>query len=150
MTGSIGDCYTRYRLRMREMRESVKIVRLCLFFLLDFSSSIPCTFAVNHKSTGFSVPSKKNSMESLIHHFKTFSEGFSVPLGTTYVGVEAPKGEFGVFVKANATNKPARCKLRAPGFFHLQGLRFMAVNQLLADVVTLVGTQDIVFGEVDR
>lgn len=149
MIGSYGDCYTRYRLRMREMRESVKIIRFCLFFLLDFTSS-SFRLSANQKQTAGTVHNKKTSMEGLIHHFKMFSEGLRLPTGNTYVGVEAPKGEFGVYIQSNSSNRPVRCKLRAPGFFHLQGLRFMAVNQLLADVVTLVGTQDIVFGEVDR
>lgn len=89
-------------------------------------------------------------MESLIHHFKLFSEGFSVPVGQTYVAVEAPKGEFGVFLVSDGTNKPYRCKIRAPGFFHLQALDFMSKNHMIADVVTIIGTQDIVFGEIDR
>ena len=92
----------------------------------------------------------KESMESLIHHFKLFTEGFVVPASETYVGVEAPKGEFGVYLVSNGTNKPYRCKIRAPGFVHLQALYFMAKHHLLADVVTIIGTQDIVFGEVDR
>jgi NADH:ubiquinone oxidoreductase subunit D len=92
----------------------------------------------------------KESMESLIHHFKLFTEGFVVPAAETYVGVEAPKGEFGVYLVSNGTNKPYRCKIRAPGFVHLQALDFMAKHHLLADVVTIIGTQDIVFGEVDR
>ncbi|MGA1101828.1 MAG: NADH-quinone oxidoreductase subunit D, partial [Opitutales bacterium] len=92
----------------------------------------------------------KESMESLIHHFKLFTEGFTVPASETYVGVEAPKGEFGVYLVSNGTNKPYRCKIRAPGFVHLQALDFMAKHHLLADVVTIIGTQDIVFGEVDR
>jgi len=100
-----------------------------------------------------SPPSRKHmkeSMESLIHHFKLFTEGFVVPASETYVGVEAPKGEFGVYLVSNGTNKPYRCKIRAPGFVHLQALDFMAKHHLLADVVTIIGTQDIVFGEVDR
>ena len=92
----------------------------------------------------------KQSMESLIHHFKLYTEGFSVPAGETYSAVEAPKGEFGVFLVSNGTNRPYRCKIRAPGFAHLQGLDFMARDHMLADVVTIIGTQDIVFGEVDR
>ena len=89
-------------------------------------------------------------MEALIHHFKYYSEGFYVPKGETYVGVEAPKGEFGVFLVSDGSNKPYRCKIKAPGFTHLQGLDFMSRGHMIADVVTIIGTQDIVFGEVDR
>jgi NADH-quinone oxidoreductase subunit D len=92
----------------------------------------------------------KASMESLIHHFKHYTEGVVVPAGEVYVGVEAPKGEFGVYLVSNGTHKPYRCKIRAPGFVHLQALDFMAKHHMLADVVTIIGTQDIVFGEVDR
>jgi NADH dehydrogenase (ubiquinone) Fe-S protein 2 len=92
----------------------------------------------------------KTSMESLIHHFKYFTEGFSVPRGETYMATEAPKGEFGVFLVSNGTNRPYRCKIKAPGFSHLQGLNMMSKGHMIADVVTIVGTQDIVFGEVDR
>ena len=92
----------------------------------------------------------KQSMESLIHHFKHYTEGFVVPAGETYTAVEAPKGEFGVFLVSNGTNRPYRCKIRAPGFAHLQGIDFMSRNHMLADVVTIIGTQDIVFGEIDR
>lgn len=92
----------------------------------------------------------KSSMESLIHHFKLYSEGTSVNSGETYTAIEAPKGEFGVFLVSNGTNKPYRCKIKAPGFAHLQGLNMMAKGHMIADVVTIIGTQDIVFGEVDR
>ena len=104
----------------------------------------------DRKITPPSRSQMKQSMESLIHHFKLYTEGFSVPAGETYSAVEAPKGEFGVFLVSNGTNRPYRCKIRAPGFAHLQGLDFMARNHMLADVVTIIGTQDIVFGEVDR
>jgi NADH:ubiquinone oxidoreductase subunit D len=92
----------------------------------------------------------KHSMESLIHHFKLYSEGFTVNQDEAYVAIEAPKGEFGVYLLSDNTNKPARCRIKAPGFLHLQGLDFMARGHLIADVVTIIGTQDIVFGEVDR
>jgi NADH-quinone oxidoreductase subunit D len=92
----------------------------------------------------------KESMEALIHHFKLYTEGFHVPKGETYTAVEAPKGEFGVYLVSDGTNRPYRCKIRAPGFYHLQGLDFMSRHHMLADVVTIIGTQDIVFGEVDR
>jgi NADH-quinone oxidoreductase subunit D len=92
----------------------------------------------------------KDGMESLIQHFKLYTEGYYIPAGSTYVGVEAPKGEFGVFLVSNGGNKPYRCKIKAPGFLHLQGIDFMSHNHLIADIVTIIGTQDIVFGEVDR
>jgi NADH:ubiquinone oxidoreductase subunit D len=92
----------------------------------------------------------KQSMESLIHHFKLYTEGVTVPASSTYTAVEAPKGEFGVYLVSNGTNRPYRCKIRAPGFAHLQGLDFMSKHHMLSDVVTIIGTQDIVFGEVDR
>jgi NADH:ubiquinone oxidoreductase subunit D len=92
----------------------------------------------------------KNSMEALIHHFKYYTQGFDVPKSSTYITVEAPKGEFGVYLVSNGTNRPYRCKIRAPGFAHLQGLNLMSKGHMLADVVTMIGTQDIVFGEVDR
>jgi len=92
----------------------------------------------------------RESMEGLIHHFKLFTDGTSIAADDTYVGIEAPKGEFGVFLVANSTNKPYRCKIKSPGFTHLQGTKFMAKHHLLADIVAIIGTQDIVFGEVDR
>jgi len=92
----------------------------------------------------------KESMESLIHHFKLFTEGFSIPDGETYCAIEAPKGEFGVYLVTNNSNKPYRCRIRAPGFFHLQGLDHMSNQHMIADLVTIIGTQDIVFGEIDR
>lgn len=141
-----GDCYARYLLRVREMRESLSILLQCL-------NSIPTSGLVkidNYKIVPPSRAHMKFFMESLIHHFKLFSEGFVVPAGQTYVAVEAPKGEFGVFLVSDGTNKPYRCKIRAPGFFHLQALDFMSKNHMIADVVTIIGTQDIVFGEIDR
>ena len=92
----------------------------------------------------------KNSMESLIHHFKYYTDGFNVPSGETYVTIEAPKGEFGVLLVSDGSNKPYRCKIKAPGFAHLQALDFMCKGHMIADVVTIIGTQDIVFGEIDR
>ena len=111
------------------------------------------TGPVKTDNTKISTPSKtymKNSMESLIHHFKLYTEGYNVLPGETYSVIEAPKGEYGVYLVSNGSNKPYRCKIRAPGFFHLQGLDFMSKGHMLADVVTIIGTQDIVFGEVDR
>lgn len=127
------------------MRESLKIIHQCLNLLPKGS--------VKTLDKKFTSPSRldiKNSMESLIHHFKYFSEGIVVPRGETYVATEAPKGEFGIYLVSNGTNKPYRCKIKAPGFNHLQGLDMMSKNHMIADVVTIIGTQDIVFGEVDR
>ena len=143
--GKNGDCYDRYLIRIMEMRESINIIHQCLN-LLPIGE---------YKSLDNKIffPSRKNikySMESLIHHFKLYSEGFSVPKGETYIPIEAPKGEFGVMLISNNTNKPYRCHIKAPGFLHLQGLDVMSKGHMLADVVTIIGTQDIVFGEVDR
>jgi len=143
--GSQGDSYDRYLIRIEEMRQSLRLIAQCL-------NQLPQGI-VKVDDKKISPPSRKQmkeSMESLIHHFKLFTEGFVVPASETYVGVEAPKGEFGVYLVSNGTNKPYRCKIRAPGFVHLQALDFMAKHHLLADVVTIIGTQDIVFGEVDR
>ena len=143
--GKNGDCYDRYLIRIMEMRESINIIHQCL-------NLIP-TGAYKSLDNKIFFPSRKNikySMESLIHHFKLYSEGFSVPKGETYVSIEAPKGEFGVMLISNNTNKPYRCHIKAPGFLHLQGLDIMSKGHMLADVVTIIGTQDIVFGEVDR
>ena len=143
--GTNGDCYDRYLIRVNEMRQSAHIINQCLNNMPEGPIKVD-----NNK---ISVPSKlymKQSMESLIHHFKLYTEGFSVLPGETYAAIEAPKGEFGVFLVSNGTNRPYRCKVRAPGVFHLQGLDFMSKGHMLADVVTIIGTQDIVFGEVDR
>jgi NADH dehydrogenase (ubiquinone) Fe-S protein 2 len=143
--GTRGDCYDRYLIRIEEMRQSLRIMMQCIN---DMPDGLVKTD--DRKITAPSRGQMKQSMESLIHHFKYYTEGFVVPAGETYTAVEAPKGEFGVFLVSNGTNKPYRCKIRAPGFAHLQGLDFMARNHMLADVVTIIGTQDIVFGEVDR
>jgi NADH dehydrogenase (ubiquinone) Fe-S protein 2 len=143
--GENGDCYDRYLIRVEEMRQSVRIIEQCL-------NQIPNGF-VKVDDRKISPPSRaqmKFSMESLIHHFKLYSEGFSVPTGETYAAIEAPKGEFGVYLLSDGTSKPYRCRIRAPGFLHLQGLDFMSKGHMIADVVTIIGTQDIVFGEVDR
>lgn len=143
--GTRGDCYDRYLIRVEEMRQSLRILGECL-------NKLP-QGVIKSDDKKITPPSRgqmKHSMESLIHHFKYYTEGFSVPASETYTAVEAPKGEFGVFLVSNGTNRPYRCKIRAPGFAHLQGLDFMARNHMLADVVTIIGTQDIVFGEVDR
>jgi NADH dehydrogenase (ubiquinone) Fe-S protein 2 len=143
--GTYGDCYDRYLIRIYEIRESLRIIEQLI-------SKIPAGF-VKTDDKKVTPPSRgfiKFSMESLIHHFKLYSEGFSIPASETYISVEAPKGEFGVYLQADGSSRPARCRIRAPGFFHLQGLDFMAKRHMLADLVTIIGTQDIVFGEVDR
>jgi len=143
--GKNGDCYDRYLVRIQEMRESLKIIFQCL--------KLMPTGLVRVDDKKIIVPSRaqmKTSMEALIHHFKLFTEGFNVKRGETFVSVEAPKGEFSVFLAANDSNKPYRCRIHAPGFMHLQGLDFMSKNHMIADVVKIIGTQDIVFGEVDR
>ena len=143
--GNSGDCYDRYLLRIEEMRQSLSIIEQCLKLL-------PNGFikAANFKVTPPSRSEMKTSMESVIHHFKFFSEGMVIPYGETYTATEAPKGEFGVYLISNNTEKPYRCKIKAPGFGHLQALNEMSINHMIADVVTIIGTQDIVFGEVDR
>jgi len=143
--GTRGDCYDRYMIRIEEMRESLRIISQCL----DAMPNGP----VRIDDRKISPPSRgdmKHSMEALIHHFKYYTEGVVVPAGEIYAAVEAPKGEFGVYLVSNGTHRPYRCKIRAPGFAHLQGLDFMSRGHMLADVVTMIGTQDIVFGEVDR
>ncbi len=143
--GTNGDCYDRYLIRIEEMRESLRIIMQCI-------NTIPNGIIKtdDKKISSVSRFVLKNSMESLINHFKYYTEGFTVPASETYTAVEAPKGEFGVYLVSNGTNRPYRCKIRAPGFAHLQGIDFMSKNHMLADVVTIIGTQDIVFGEVDR
>ena len=143
--GTNGDCFDRYLIRIEEMRQSLRIISQCI-------NTIP-EGPVKSSDAKIVTPSRsqvKNSMESLIHHFKLHTEGFSVPSGETYSATEAPKCEFGVFLISNGSNKPYRCKIKAPGFNHLQALDFMSKGHLVADVVTIIGTQDIVFGEVDR
>jgi NADH dehydrogenase (ubiquinone) Fe-S protein 2 len=143
--GSVGDCYDRYLIRIQEMRESLSIIQQIINRIPEGSIKV-----CDSKYTAPSRGHMKNDMESLIHHFKYYTEGITVPKGQIYTAVEAPKGEFGVFLVSDGTAKPYRCKIRAPGFAHLQGLNEMAVGHMLADVVTIIGTQDIVFGEVDR
>ncbi len=143
--GSNGDCYDRYLIRVQEMRQSLNIMLQCINEMPAGPVKIP-----NNKITPPSKTTMKNSMEALIHHFKLFTEGYDVPSGEGSVAVEAPKGEFSVFLVSNGKNKPYRCRIRAPGFFHLQGIDFMSYGHMIADVVTIIGTQDIVFGEVDR
>ena len=143
--GSRGDCYDRYFLRVEEMRQSLNIIAQCL----NLMPAGPVK-ADNQKITPPSRLQLKQSMEALIHHFKLYTEGYLVPAGESYVAAEAPKGEFGVYLVSDASARPYRCKIKAPGFLHLQGIDFMTKGHLIADVVTAIGTQDIVFGEVDR
>jgi NADH dehydrogenase (ubiquinone) Fe-S protein 2 len=143
--GTRGDCYDRYFLRMEEMRQSLHIIHQCL----NLIPTGPIK-ADNQKITAPSRLQLKQSMEALIHHFKLYTTGFIVPAGENYTAAEAPKGEFGVYLAADSTSRPYRCKIKAPGFLHLQAIDFMSEGHLIADVVTTIGTQDIVFGEVDR
>ncbi|CAO3445650.1 NADH-ubiquinone oxidoreductase chain D (EC 1.6.5.3) [Azospirillum argentinense] len=143
--GLTGDCWARYLVRMEEMRQSNRMIRQCLKELPDGP--------VRAEERKVSPPPRgemKRSMEALIHHFKLFTEGFHVPAGETYTAIEAPKGEFGVYLVSDGTNKPYRCKIRAPGFAHLQGLDFMSKGHMLADAVANIASMDIVFGEIDR
>ena len=149
--GANGDCYDRYLIRVEEMRESCFIILQAINLLNVLNKANDKSFIINDNK--IAPPTRalmKYNMEALIHHFKLYSEGFIVPEGSTYSLVEAPKGEFGVFLVANNTNRPYRCRIKSPGFFHLQGLDFMVKNLYLADLVTVIGTQDLVFGEVDR
>jgi len=143
--GKNGDCYDRYLCRIEEMRESVKIIKDCIKKM----PSGPVK-SIDGKITPPKRESLKNSMEALIHHFKLFSEGFRVPSAEIYAAVEAPKGEFGVYLIADGSNKPYKCKIRAPGFSHLQAMDYLLKGHMLADVPAVLGSLDIVFGEVDR
>jgi NADH-quinone oxidoreductase subunit D len=147
--GKNGDCYDRYLIRMEEMRQSARIIRQCVDQLLGKEKVGPVS-----TTDGKIVPPKrsamKRSMEALIQHFKLYTEGYRVPAGEVYAAVEAPKGEFGVYLVSDGTNKPYRCKLRAPGFAHLQAMDFLCKGHMLADVSAILGSLDIVFGEVDR
>jgi NADH dehydrogenase (ubiquinone) Fe-S protein 2 len=143
--GTHGDCFDRYLIRIQEMRQSLRIIEYCL-------NNIP-QGPIKSDDKKFVSPSRwemKNSMESLIHHFKYYSEGIVVPKGRTYTSIEAPKGEFGVYLVSDGSNKPYRCKIKTPGFLHLQGVDHLTRGHMIADVVTIIGTIDIVFGEIDR
>jgi len=144
--GKNGDCYDRYLVRMAEMRESVKIIEQCIEKL----NAEPGEVMARGKISPPPRAEMKTSMEALIHHFKLYTEGFHVPAGEVYAAVEAPKGEFGVYLVADGTNRPYRAKLRAPGFLHLQAMDHISKGHQLADVAAIIGTMDIVFGEVDR
>jgi NADH-quinone oxidoreductase subunit D len=147
--GKNGDCYDRYLIRMEEMRQSVRIMKQCLSLLSTASGRGPVA-----SDDGKVVPptrgEMKRSMEALIHHFKLYTEGYHVPAGEVYAAVEAPKGEFGVYLVADGTNKPYRCKIKAPGFAHLSAMDFLSRGHMLADVTAILGSLDIVFGEIDR
>jgi len=147
--GFVGDCFDRYKIRMEEMRQSSLIIS-DVINMLNENKYKQQNYVNDNKIVPPTRPWMKFSMESLIHHFKLYSEGFSVQKEDTYAVVEAPKGEFGVFLVSNDTNRPYRCRIKAPGFLHLQGLDMMSKGLLLADLVTIIGTQDIVFGEIDR
>jgi len=147
--GKNGDCYDRYLIRMEEMRQSARIMRQCVERLLGAERTGPVS-STDHKITPPKRGEMKRSMEALIHHFKLFTEGFHVPKGEVYAAVEAPKGEFGVYLVADGTSKPYRVKLRAPGFAHLQAMDFLCRGHMLADATGILGSIDIVFGEVDR
>nr|WGU20063.1 NADH dehydrogenase subunit 7 [Phytophthora sp. ML-2023a] len=143
--GTNGDCYDRYLIRIEEMRQSVRII-------LQVLNQIP-NGPIKLDDKKITNPNRiqiKNSMESLIHHFKYYSENITVNSGETYTVIEAPKGEYGVYLVSDGTNKPYRCKIKSPGFLHLQALDFIAKNHMIADVVTIIGTLDVVFGEIDR
>lgn len=143
--GKHGDCFDRYLVRMEEMHQSLHIIRQCIEQMPEGP--------VMTDDSKVAPPKRgemKHSMEALIHHFKLFTEGFHVPKGETYTAVEAPKGEFGVYLVSDGSGRPYRCKIRAPGFAHLQGLEFMSKGHMLPDICAIIGTQDIVFGEIDR
>jgi NADH-quinone oxidoreductase subunit D len=145
--GKNGDCYDRYHIRMEEMRQSIRIMKQCLDRL---DKEMGPVSAKDNKVVPPKRGEMKRSMEALIHHFKLYTEGFHVPAGEVYAAVEAPKGEFGVYLVADGTNKPYRCKIRAPGFAHLQAMDYLSRGYMLADVSAILGSLDIVFGEVDR
>nr|WP_275064954.1 MULTISPECIES: NADH-quinone oxidoreductase subunit D [unclassified Bartonella] len=147
--GKNSDCYDRYLIRMEEMRQSAKIMRQCVKRLLSTEKNGPVS-SLDRKIVPPKRSEMKSSMEALIHHFKLYTEGFHTPPGEVYAAVEAPKGEFGVYLVSDGTNKPYRVKLRAPGFAHLQAMDFLTRGHMLADATAILGSIDIVFGEVDR
>jgi len=145
--GTNGDCYDRYLVRVEEMRQSNKIISQCIKWLRNNPGPV---MTANHKISPSSRINMKSNMEELIHHFKLFTEGFHIPTGEAYAAVEHPKGEFGVYLLSDGANKPYRLKIRAPGFAHLQALNEMSKGHMITDAVTIIGSQDIVFGEIDR
>jgi NADH-quinone oxidoreductase subunit D len=144
--GKNGDCFDRYLVRMEEMRQSISIIRQAIAKLRVEKGDVMARGKITPPKRG----EMKTSMEALIHHFKLYTEGFHVPEGEVYACVEAPKGEFGVYLVADGTNRPYRAKLRAPGFLHLQAMDYVAKGHQLADVAAIIGTMDVVFGEIDR
>ena len=145
--GATGDCYDRYLVRMEEMKQSNHIIRQCVAWLQSNPGPV---ITDNHKVAAPQRESMKSNMEGLIHHFKLFTEGFHVPEGEAYAAVEHPKGEFGIYLISDGANKPYRLKIRPPGYVHLAALNEMAVGHMIADAVAVIGTMDIVFGEIDR
>jgi len=145
--GVTGDTYDRYLVRMEEMRQSNRIVSQCVDWLRNNPGSVMLD---DYKLSPPPREEMKEDMESLIHHFKLFTEGYSVPAGQVYCAIEAPKGEFGIFLVSDGANKPYRVKIRAPGFPHLAALDEMSRGHMLTDMVAIIGTQDVVFGEIDR
>ncbi len=145
--GTEGDCYDRYLVRVEEMRQSNRIIKQCIDWLRKNSGPVMLD---DHKLAPPTREEMKGDMESLIHHFKLFTEGYTLPAGEAYVGIEHPKGEFGIYLVSDGANKPYRLKIRAPGFAHLAAMNEMAEGHMLADVVAIIGTMDIVFGEIDR
>jgi len=145
--GVNGDCYDRYLVRIEEFRQSNRIIKQCVDWLRKNPGPV---ITDDHKVAPPSRESMKTNMEELIHHFKLFSEGMHVPEGEAYCGIEHPKGEFGIYLVSDGANKPYRLKIRAPGYAHLAGMDEMSTGHMLADVVSIIGTQDIVFGEIDR
>ncbi|KAI3383744.1 hypothetical protein SNEBB_002907 [Seison nebaliae] len=143
--GRNGDCYDRYLCRMQEMRESLRIIDQCINNMPGGDIKVN-----DHKISPPKRKDMKTSMESLIHHFKLFTEGYHVPAGSTYTAIEAPKGEFGVYLVSDGSSRPYRCKIKAPGFAHLAAIDKLSKNLMLADIVAIVGTLDVVFGEIDR
>ena len=143
-----GDCYDRYLVRVEEMRQSARIIRQCVDWLRDNPGHV--MMSATTRSSPPSRSEMKEDMEALIHHFKLFTEGYCVPAGEAYAAVEAPKGEFGAYIVSDGANKPFRVKLRAPGFAHLSAIDEMVRGHMLPDVVAVIGTLDIVFGEIDR
>jgi NADH-quinone oxidoreductase subunit D len=143
--GKNGDCYDRYLVRVEEMRQSLRIIKQAIEKMPEGP-----VLTTDGKITPPRRANMKKSMEALIHHFKLYTEGFKVPAGETYTAVEAPKGEFGVYLVSDGSNRPHRCKIRAPGFAHLQAIDLMSRGHMLADTGAILGSLDIVFGEVDR
>ena len=143
--GKTGDCYARYLVRIEEMRQSLRIIHQCIAEMPEGP-----ILAENNKVTPPNRGDMKNSMEALIHHFKLYTEGFHVPEGESYTAVEAPKGEFGVYLVADGSNKPYRCKIRAPGFYFMAAVDYLSRGHMLADSVAIIGSLDVVFGEIDR